>query len=561
MENMKSESFKEMFENSLHQVYAGRPGDIISAEVVGIDRNFVTVNAGLKSEGIIESNEFHDAKGKVDVKIGDFVRVMLESFENGYGQSVFSRAKAKKIEEWENLEAAMKDGTAVTGFVTGKVKGGLSIALGSLKGFLPGSQADTRQNGDVGEMVGKSMDFKVIKMDKLRSNVVVSRRALLLAGVDAAKSELWESLQEGMIVQGVVKSILDYGVFIDLGGIDGLVHVSDMAWKRPEKPEDIVKLNQTVKAQVLKVDREKARVNLGLKQLDGDPWDGADRRYQLNSRHFGKINRNCDYGAFVEFDDGVEGLIHMTEMDWVKKNPDPTKFVSIGQEVEVCVLECDEENKRLTLGLKQCQSNPWEEFANEHAVGSIVEGEVKSITDFGIFIALSNGLDGLARPADLGWTEEDRSLTKWEKGSRVKAVVLSVDAGNGKVGLGIKQISGDDPFAMFLATHQKGNKVEGLVVEVDLKNAKIDLGNKITGVLRAADFSTVPVTNLPEQLKVGSKVEAAYVGADRKSRTITLSIRALEEADRKEVLKEANKNSAQSGSTNLGSLLKEKMGQ
>lgn len=552
------ESFADMFENSLLGMH--KAGDIMTAEVVSIDKNYVTVNAGLKSEGVIEAVEFANESGTdLDVKVGDFVRVVLENFENGYGQTVFSRIRAKRIEAWENLEKALVDGTPVQGYVIGKVKGGLSIGLGALKGFLPGSQADTRQNADFNDLLGKTMDFRVIKMDKTRSNVVVSRRALLLAGADEAKSELWESLREGNVVTGQIKSVVDYGAFVDLGGIDGLVHISDMAWRRPEKSSDLVSVGQTVRAMVLRVDKERGRVSLGLKQLAGDPWEGVGRRFLVGARCFGKVSRICEYGAFVELDDGVEGLVHMSEMDWARKNPDPAKLVEVGQEVEVLILECDEERRRLSLGIKQCMANPWEDFARDFPAGTIVEGEVKSVTDFGVFIALPGGLDGLARPQDLGWSDTERDLSKWEKGSKVKVAVLSVDPVAGKVALGIKQVGGDDPFAMFLATRSKGEAVEGTVAEVDGKIAKVDLGNGVQGVLRAADFGAEPVSDLTAVLKAGQKVQAAYVGADRKARTVTLSTRALEENERAQWLKENGKQAAASGSTNLGALLKEKL--
>ena len=543
-----SESFATLFEES--GMLFSRNGDILTAEVVGIDKNFVTVNAGLKSEGIIEVSEFANEAGtEIEVSVGDFVRVVLESMENGFGQTVFSRIRAKRIEAWEALEKALEDGTPVNGQVIGKVKGGLSIALGSLRGFLPGSQADTKQSADFGDLLGKFLDFRVIKMDKTRSNVVVSRRALLLAGADEAKSELWESLKEGTVVTGTVKSVVDYGAFVDLGGIDGLVHISDMAWRRPEKASDVVTHNQIVQAIVLRVDKERGRVSLGLKQLAGDPWEGAQRRFHVGSRYFGKVSRICEYGAFVELDDGIEGLTHMSEMDWARKNPDPAKLVVVGQEVEVVVLECDEERRRLSLGMKQCISNPWEEFLKDHPVGSIVDGEVKSVTDFGVFIALPGGLDGLARPQDLGWSESERDVSKWEKGALVKVAVLSIDPVAGKVGLGVKTVGMDDPFVMFVATHQKGDKVSGTVTEVDAKSAKLDLGNGVFGVLRAADFGNEPVADLASRLTVGSALEAAYVGADKKARTVTLSTRALED-----VVKTQG-----SGLSSLGALLKEKM--
>lgn len=482
-----TESFADLFAESLAKQEM-KQGEVIPAEVVRVDYNYVVVNAGLKSESFIPIEEFKNDRGEVDVKVGDFVSVAIESLENGYGDTVLSRDKAKRLAAWMNLEKALETGELVTGTVTGKVKGGLTVMTNGIRAFLPGSLVDTRPVKDTTPYEGKTMEFKVIKLDRKRNNVVLSRRAVVEASMGEERAKLLETLKEGAIVKGIVKNITDYGAFVDLGGIDGLLHITDLAWRRVRHPSEVLEQGQEITAKVLKFDQEKNRVSLGIKQLGEDPWIGIARRYPQGTRLFGKVTNITDYGAFVEIEAGIEGLVHVSEMDWTNKNVDPKKVVQLGEEVEVMVLEIDEERRRISLGMKQCKPNPWEEFAATHQKGDTVKGQIKSITDFGVFIGLEGGIDGLVHLSDLSWTEPgEEAVRKYKKGEELEAVVLSIDVERERISLGVKQMSGD-PFNNFCSTHEKGSVVTGKVKSVEAKGAVIDLGNDTEGYLRASEI-------------------------------------------------------------------------
>ena len=560
-ETHKPESFAELFAESLaHQEM--RQGEVITAEVVRVDYNFVVVNAGLKSEAYVPIEEFKDDRGEVTVQPGDFISVAIESVENGYGDTILSRDKAKRLAAWMNLEQALESGELVTGTVTGKVKGGLTVMTNGIRAFLPGSLVDTRPVKDTTPYEGKTFEFKVIKLDRKRNNVVVSRRAVVEANMGEERAKLLETLKEGAIVKGIVKNITDYGAFVDLGGIDGLLHITDLAWRRVRHPSEVVQVGQELEAKVLKFDQDKNRVSLGLKQLGEDPWVGIARRYPQGTRLFGKVTNITDYGAFVEVEAGIEGLVHVSEMDWTNKNVDPRKVVTLGDEVEVMVLDIDEERRRISLGMKQCKPNPWEDFAQSHKKGDKVSGQIKSITDFGVFIGLPGGIDGLVHLSDLSWNESgEEAVRKYKKGDELEAVVLAIDTERERISLGIKQMGGD-PFSNFASTHDKNTLVKGTVKSVDAKGAVIDLGNDVEGYLRAAEISADRVEDATTRLAAGDEVEALITNIDRKNRSIQLSIRAKDAAEARDALDRLNADAtAASGTTNLGALLKAKLEQ
>jgi small subunit ribosomal protein S1 len=554
-----TESFAELFEESLSKQEM-RQGEVITAEVVRIDHNFVIVNAGLKSESFIPIEEFHDDRGALDVREGDFVSVAIEALEDGYGETRLSRDRAKRLSAWISLEKALESGEQVAGTITGKVKGGLTVMTNGIRAFLPGSLIDTRPVKDTTPYEGKTLEFKVIKLDRKRNNVVLSRRAIVELTQGEERAKLLETLHEGAIVNGVVKNITDYGAFIDLGGIDGLLHITDMAWRRVRHPSEVLQVGQDVTAKVLKFDQERNRVSLGVKQLGDDPWVGIGRRYPQGTRLFGKVTNITDYGAFVEIEPGIEGLVHVSEMDWTNKNVNPGKIVALGDEVEVMVLEIDEERRRISLGMKQCRANPWEEFADNHRKGDKVSGTIKSITDFGVFIGLPGGIDGLVHLSDLSWhATGEEAVRNFKKGDEVNAVVLAIDTERERISLGIKQMEGD-PFNNFAATHDKGALVRGVVKSVDPKGAVVELAGEVEGYLRASEISRDRVEDARNHLKEGDEVEAMIVNIDRKNRSMNLSIKAKDSVETAEQMQRIQAESgAASGTTNLGALLRAKL--
>jgi small subunit ribosomal protein S1 len=553
------ESFAALFEESLTRKEM-RTGEVITAEVVRLDMNYVVVNAGLKSESFIAIEEFKNDKGEVEVKPGDFTSVAIEALEDGYGETRLSRDKAKRLAAWLDLEKALEAGTLVKGMISGKVKGGLTVMTNGIRAFLPGSLVDIRPVKDTMPYEGKEMEFKVIKLDRKRNNVVVSRRAVLEASQGAEREALLANLQEGATVKGIVKNITDYGAFVDLGGIDGLLHITDLAWRRVKHPSEVLAVGDEVTAKVLKFDTEKNRVSLGLKQLGEDPWVGLSRRYPTGTRLFGKVTNLTDYGAFVEVEQGIEGLVHVSEMDWTNKNVHPSKVVALGDEVEVMILEIDEERRRISLGMKQCQPNPWEEFGINFKKGDKVRGQIKSITDFGIFIGLPGGIDGLVHLSDLSWTQPgEEAVRNFKKGEEAEAQVLSIDVERERISLGIKQLEGD-PFNNFVASHEKGKLVQGTVKSIDAKGAVIDLTGDVEGYLRASEISRDRVEDARNHLKEGDSVNAMIINVDRKNRTINLSVKQKDLAEENEAMAKLQSESAAStGSTNLGALLKAKL--
>jgi len=561
VEESPMESFAALFEESL-QRQEMRAGEVITAEVVRIDQNFVVVNAGLKSESMIPAEEFHNERGEVEAKPGDFVLVAIEMLEDGYGATRLSREKAKRIAAWNDLDKALTDGALVKGLITGKVKGGLTVMVNGIRAFLPGSLVDTRPVKDTTPFEGKEYEFKVIKLDRKRNNVVVSRRAVLEASMGEDRQKLLENLQEGTVIKGIVKNITDYGAFVDLGGIDGLLHITDLAWRRVRHPSEVLNVGDEVTAKVLKFDQEKNRVSLGMKQLGEDPWVGISRRYPAGTRLFGKVTNLTDYGSFVEIEQGIEGLVHVSEMDWTNKNIHPTKVVQLGDEVEVMILEIDEDRRRISLGMKQCMANPWDDFAMNHKKGDKVRGAIKSITDFGIFIGLPGGIDGLVHLSDLSWSASgEEAKQNFKKGDEVEAVVLSIDVEKERISLGVKQLDGD-PFTSFVATHDKNSLVSGTVSSVDQRGAIINLGSDVEGYLRVSEFSRERIEDLTQHLKVGDQIETMIVNVDRKTRSINLSIKAKDQVEQNQAMQKlASENSASSGTTNLGALLKAKLSQ
>ncbi len=552
-----TESFAQMFEESLVRTQM-RPGTIVTATVMAVRNDVVVVNAGLKSESVIPIDQFYNEMGVAEVGVGDEVEVWLDSLEDGFGETRLSREKAKRAHTWHVLEKAFNEGTAITGIINGKVKGGFTVDIADVRAFLPGSLVDVRPVRDTAYLEGKPLEFKVIKLDQKRNNVVLSRRAVVETEFSAERESLLEGLQEGQVVRGVVKNLTEYGAFVDLGGIDGLLHITDMAWKRVKHPTEVVNVGDELEVKILKFDRERNRVSLGLKQLGDDPWSDLARRYPERTRLFGKITNIADYGCFVEIESGIEGLVHVSEMDWTNKNIHPSKLVQLGDEVEVMVLEIDEERRRISLGMKQCQTNPWEDFSAIHNKGDRVSGAIKSITDFGIFIGLEGGIDGLVHLSDIAWNVPgEEAVRNYRKGQEIEAVVLAVDAERERISLGIKQIE-QDPFSNFLAEHGKGSVVKGVIQEVDAKGATIALGDGVMGYLRASELARERVEDARQVLKEGEEIEAKFTGVDRKNRVITLSVKAKDSDEEAAVMQDYSRSAP--GPTTLGDLIKERMG-
>ena len=553
-----TESFAELFEQSLTGGQSMQPGTIVSALVLEVKPDVVIVDAGLKSEGVIPIAEFMVDGAPATVAVGDRIEVALETVEDGFGETRFSKEKAERIRTWDRLTKAFESKETVIGIITGKVKGGFTVDIGNVRAFLPGSLVDVRPVRDTAYLEGKPLEFKVIKLDRLRNNVVVSRREVLEAEYSAERDMLLEKLQEGAILKGVVKNLVEYGAFVDRGGIDGLLHITDMTWKRIKDPAEVVTVGQEIEVKVLKYDRERRRVSLGLKQLGADPWVDIERRYPEKTRLFGKVTNITDYGAFVEIEPGVEGLVHVSEMDWTNKNVNPSKLVHLGDEVEVMILDIDEERRRISLGMKQCVPNPWEEFSQNFQKSDKVKGQIKSITDFGIFIGLEGGIDGLVHLSDLDWNEPGESaVRRYSKGQEVEAVVLAIDGARERISLGIKQMS-QDPLTMFLADNQKGSLVKGTVKEVDAKGAVISLAGGVEGYIKAGDLSRDRIDDATKVLSVGDTLESRFIGVDRKNRIVTLSVRAKEIQEEEEAVAEYSRN-ASTGKTSLGDLLKEQI--
>jgi len=552
-----SESFADLFEESMAKTVMS-PGAVIMGEVVDLEGEFVIINAGLKSEAEIPAEQFMDDKGDLTVNVGDSVEVAIEAFEDGTGQTRLSREKACRARAWDELEKASEEQTIVTGVITGKVKGGFTVSVQGIRGFLPGSLVDVRPVKDSAYLEGKELEFKVIKLDRKRNNIVVSRRAVVENELSAERDALLESLEEGQIIKGVVKNLTDYGAFVNLGGIDGLLHITDLAWRRVKHPSEVLNVGDEIEARVLKFDRERNRVSLGMKQLGDDPWVDLPRRYPESTRVFGKVTNITDYGAFVELEEGVEGLVHVSEMDWTNKNIHPTKICHIGDEVEVMVLDVDHERRRISLGMKHCHPNPWEEFAATHNKGDKVSGSIKSITDFGVFIGLEGGIDGLIHLSDLSWDDAGEDVVRqYKKGEEVEAVVLAVDPERERVSLGIKQAT-QDPFSSYVHEHGKGSVVNGILGEIDAKGATVNLADGIEGYLRASELSQDQVADARTVLKEGEELQAKITSIDRKNRRISLSVKALEAQQESEVLQEYTRKAGTATAT-LGDKLKEQL--
>jgi small subunit ribosomal protein S1 len=555
-----TESFAELFEESL-AAHSLKPGTIVTGIIMEIRDDSVVVNAGLKSEGFVPISQFRNLQGELEIEVGDEVQVALDTVEDGFGETRLSRDKAKRALVWDKLEGAFEGEETIEGKISGKVKGGFTVDIEDIRAFLPGSLVDVRPVRDPAYLEGKDLEFKIIKLDRKRNNIVVSRRAVVESEFSAEREALLERLEEGVIVKGVVKNLTDYGAFIDLGGIDGLLHITDMAWRRVRHPSEVVNVADELDVRVLRFDRERNRVSLGLKQLGDDPWSDLSRRYPVGARLFGTVSNITDYGCFVEIEDGVEGLVHVSEMDWTNRNVNPAKVVHTGDEVEVLVLDIDEDRRRISLGMKQCQTNPWESFAATQNKGDKVIGTIKSITDFGIFIGLEGGIDGLVHLSDITWQEAgEDAVRNFRKGEEIEAIVLAVDPERERISLGIKQMD-QDPFATFMAEHPRGSLVKGKVKEVDARGAVIELIEGVEGYLRAADIKDERVDDATRELSVGDEIEAKFVSLDRKNRTLSLSIRAKDDAELAEALKEYKQSDASSGTTSLGDLLKEQLDQ
>ena len=547
-----SESFAELFEES-ERLSKLRVGAIISGVVVEIRNDAVVINAGLKSEAVLPIEQFRNEAGELEVAVGDEVKVALEAVEDGFGETKLSREKAKRSLVWDELEGVLNAGASVMGKISGKVKGGFTVDIKEIRAFLPGSLVDVRPVRDPVFLEGKDLEFKIIKLDRKRNNVVVSRRAVVETEFSVEREQLVEKLQEGAILKGTVKNLTDYGAFVDLGGIDGLLHITDMAWKRVRHPSEVVNVGDELEVRVLRFDKDRNRVSLGLKQMGEDPWVNIARRYPAGTRVFGKVSNVTEYGCFVELEAGVEGLVHVSEMDWTNKNVNPGKVVQIGDESEVMVLDIDEERRRISLGMKQCMSNPWEAFAGNFKKGDKVAGNIKSITDFGIFIGLDGGIDGLVHLSDISWAAPGEDLVRnYKKGDRMEAVVLAVDPERERISLGLKQLE-QDPFGSYMASNPKGSVLKGVVREVDARGATIDLSDGVEGYVRASDIARERVDDATQHLKVGQEIEAKFIGMDRKGRTMQLSIRAKDDAELADAMEEYQ--SAASGSTKLGALM------
>jgi small subunit ribosomal protein S1 len=553
-----TESFAQLFEESLNKTKMA-PGTIVTGTVEDITSDFVIVNAGLKSEGVIPASEFYDEHGDVDVHVGDQVEVTLEYVENGFGETLLSREKALRARSWIELEKAHEAGENVAGVISGKVKGGFTVEINDVRAFLPGSLVDVRPVRDMSYLEGKQLEFKVIKLDQKRNNVVVSRRAVVEAESTGEREELIENLQEGQVIKGIVKNLTDYGAFIDLGGIDGLLHITDMSWKRIKHPSEIVNVGDEISVKVLKFDKEKTRVSLGLKQMGEDPWEDISRRYPVGTRLFGKVTNLTDYGCFVEIEEGVEGLVHVSEMDWTNKNVSPGKIVQLGDDVEVVVLDIDAERRRISLGMKQCRANPWEEFAALHNKGDKISGTIKSITDFGIFIGLDGGIDGLVHLSDISWNVPgEDAVRNYKKGDEIETTILAIDPERERISLGIKQLE-QDPFNNYLAEHPKGSIIKGDIIEVDAKGATVRLIEGVEGYIRASEIARDRVEDARTMLNVGDEIEAKFLGVDRKNRSINLSIKAKDSAEEAEAIEDYSRGADQAATTKLGDLLKEQM--
>jgi len=554
-----SESFAQLFEESLASSQI-KPGTILTGNVIEVSPEVVIVSAGLKSEAVIPASQFRDENGDIEVEVGDQVEVALDAVEDGFGETRLSRERAKRARTWTLLEDAFEKGEIINGVINGRVKGGFTVEIDFVRAFLPGSLVDVRPVRDPSYLEGKPLEFKVIKLDRKRNNVVVSRRAVVEEEYSEERDKLLETLQEGVTVKGVVKNLTDYGAFVDLGGIDGLLHITDMAWKRVKHPSEVVNVGDEIDVKVLRFDREKNRVSLGIKQLGADPWEAIARRYPPTTRIFGKVTNIADYGCFVEIEEGVEGLVHVSEMDWTNKNVNPSKIVAVGDEVEVMVLEIDEDRRRISLGIKQCISNPWAEFAAMYKKGDSISGNIKSITDFGIFIGLPGGIDGLVHLSDISWeTDGEDAVRNYKKGEEVEASILAIDPDRERISLGIKQLD-QDPLSSFLAEHPKGSIVKGTVTEVEPRGATVDLGDGIEGQLRASELSRERVEDARTVLKAGDAIEARFIGVDRKARAISLSVKAKEEHEEAEAVQNYKSDAPASGGTTLGDLLKEQMG-
>jgi small subunit ribosomal protein S1 len=546
-----SENFAELFEESLKRKTLD-VGSVVKAIVVALKNGYVVVNAGLKSEGMIPIEEFYDAEGKTNLKVGDHVDVAVESLEDGFGETLLSRERAKHFEAWNRLIKAHETNETVIGTIVARVKGGFTVEVDTVRAFLPGSLLDVRPLRDTAHLENRPLEFKVVKVDDKRDNIVVSRRAILESENNAERATLLENIYEGISMKGVVKNLTDYGAFVDLGGIDGLLHITDISWKRIKHPSQVLNVGDEIDVKVLKFDREKNRVSLGMKQLNEDPWVAMVGRYAVGSRLTGHVATITDYGCFVEIEKGVEGLIHMSEMDWTNKNINPNKVVSVGDEVNVVVLEIDEERRRISLGLKQCKDNPWMNFGEKHAKGDRVSGKIKSITDFGIFIGLDGEIDGLIHMSDVSWTASgEEVMRQYQKGQVVETVILSIDPDKERISLGIKQLEAD-----LLSQFNKGDIVKGSVTEVDAKQASIDLGNEVIGILRASEISHEKVIDASTVLKMGDVIEAIVTNVDRKNNVVSLSIKAKDSQERQEVLREMNTAPA---APTLGDILKEQM--
>ncbi len=551
-----TESFAELFEKSLDAVEL-KAGSIVEATVAEIGKDFVIVNAGLKSEGFIPVAEFTNPDGEITIAVGDTVEVALEAVEDGFGNTNLSHEKAQRMKAWKRLEVVLETEETITGRMTGRVKGGFTVDLGDIRAFLPGSLVDVRPVKDPSYLENTDIEVKVIKLDEKRNNVVVSRRAVVESEYQAEREQLLSTLQEGDTVKGVVKNLTDYGAFIDLGGVDGLLHITDMSWKRIKYPSEVVNIGDEIEVKVLRFEKDRDRVSLGLKQLGEDPWSDLARRYQVGSRHFGKVSNIADYGCFVEIEEGVEGLVHVSEMDWTNKNVNPRKFVSVGQEAEVMVLEIDEERRRISLGMKQCQTNPWVDFANTHQKGDTVKGAIKSITDFGVFIGLDGGIDGLIHLSDLSWNQAgEEAVREYQKGQEVEAIILAIDSERERISLGIKQLD-KDPFSTFMAANGRGAVVKGIVTEVTAQAATLELAEGIVGELRANEFAQDRVDDLTTKVNVGDEIEAKITHVDRKTKKVSLSIRAKDAAEEKAAIKDYMRSDDSSTGTSLGDIFKE----